>query len=476
MNKLKIILFIIITYFLYLNNITSAAINFTVSPPLYEIDAFTWTTVSRTALLRNNSAIPVNIKTWKSDFQSNWTTWVPQFVRYSELVHPDQQLSTWISLDTANFTINPNEEKTVNFTLTVPSDASPGWHYWAVCFKNDKSEVSNWNSININVDYCILMLVNVDWEVITNATIKNTVINLWAWWWKGNWKNDLVKDDCPIIDLTASNFDWKCIDSFFKNDNLKEDINKLNLNENSNVTKDDFDISFNTPITNEWNTHLSPKWSVTLVDQNWNTIKWIWKESIKSEEWAKIWDKIVDYLPINDDWWNILPWQTRDFVAEWKWFPYESYNEMWKKIIKYWTPEEYYTKKNMSEWWYIFPWQRINERINIEKVRANINLSYKNKDWENVEFNSADEFNVKYKEKYVWTNPYAVICFIIFILVIYILWLIFRKKKIKCISCKKKIEKDMVLCPYCGVKQDDKRYVKNKKKSKKDSDKKTDEA
>ena len=220
MNKLKIILFIFITYFLYLNNMAHAAINFTVSPIKYEIDAFTGTTIWRTAILTNNSNAPVNIVTWKSDFQSNWSTWLPQFVRYSELVHQDQQLSTRINIDTAGFTINPNEEKTINFTLTIPNDATPGWHYWAICFKNKKSEVSTGGNIWINVDYCVIMLVNVDWEVITKAEVKDTVISVswWAGWassnWKNNWNNNavnnIIKDKCPIIDLTASEFDWKC--------------------------------------------------------------------------------------------------------------------------------------------------------------------------------------------------------------------------------------------------------------------------
>ncbi|MDP3381291.1 MAG: hypothetical protein Q8S84_07495 [bacterium] len=63
MNKLKIILFLIISYFLYLGNTSNAAINFTVSPPIYEIDAFTGTIITKSAQLRNNSDIPVVIKT-----------------------------------------------------------------------------------------------------------------------------------------------------------------------------------------------------------------------------------------------------------------------------------------------------------------------------------------------------------------------------------------------------------------------------
>ncbi|MDD2871250.1 MAG: hypothetical protein PHS49_04630 [Candidatus Gracilibacteria bacterium] len=465
MNKLKIILFLFISIILYINNSVNAAINFTVSPIRYEIDAFTGTTVGRTALLRNNSDIPVNIITGKTDFESNGATGVPKFVRYSELVHPDQQLSTWINVDTAGFTINPNEEKTVNFTIDVPNDATPGGHYGAVCFKNQKSENSTGGNIGINVDYCILLLVNVDGEIVTDAEVKDTVITVGGQNAGGGSSNGngLVKDDCPFIDLTASNYDGKCIDNFFSDENLDQDINNLNQNEESDLTPDDFIIDFETLFINEGNTHLNPTGNIVLVDDNGNQIKGIGKESIKNEEGAKIGEKVVDYLPINDEGGNVLPGQGREFNVEWKGFPYEAYDENGKIVIKYWTPEEYYTMKNTQNFGYIMPWQRINERINEENIKANINVSYVNKDGENVEFNSAKDFTIYYKDKYIGTNPYAVLCTFIFFLVVWILWLIFRKKKIKCINCKKKLEEDMIICPYCGVKQDDKRYIKNKK-------------
>lgn len=465
MNKLKILILSIVSFFLF-TSIWNAAINFTVSPIKYEIDAFTWTTISKTALLRNNSNQAVTILTTASDFQSNWATWKPQFVRYSELVHPDQQLSKWINIDTNSFVINPNENKTINFSINVPGDTTPGWHYWAVCFKNDKSEnPSNNGTININVDYCILLLVNVDWEIISKANVKDTVISLW-WWGSSKSLSKMKKDDC-LIDLTSSPYDQKCIDNFFgKDDDFKNSIDKLNLDENSSLTPDDFVIDFSTVIKNDWNSHINPTWKIVLVDVNQKELKWIWKETIKNEDWAIIWEKIVDYLPFNDEWWNVLPSQDREYIAEWKWFPYEWYDENWKKVIKYWTPEEYYTMKNKSEIWYIMPWQRENLRINQEKIKANINISYINADWENVEFNSAKEFDIYYKEKYIWNNPYVFICFGLFIFVIYILWLIFRKKKYKCVNCKKKLEEDMIVCPYCWIRQDDKRYRKNRKKKK----------
>lgn len=473
MNKLKYILLAFI--FLYIWN-TYAAITFSVTPIKYNIDTSTWSIIYKTASLRNNSDAPVDITTTSTDFQAYWVTWVPQFVRKkSELVYPEQELASWITIETDGFTINPWENIDVNFAIQVPDDATPGWHYWAVCFKNNNSETtSGWN-IGINIDYCTIILLNVDWELITEADVQPTEINntWWTWWWAGY--SNLQIDEC-LIDLTPSKYDWKCIKNYFKKDDLQSDINNLNLDENSEITANDFIINFETLFTNKWNTHLLPEWQITLLDNEWNQIRWIGKETIKNEEWAKIWEKVVDYLPINDEWWNVLPNQKRNYQVEWKWFPYEWYDENWKKVIKYWSPEEYYTRQNINERW-LFPWERINEKINNKKIKANIDISYINKDWETVEYSSAKEFLVNYKEKYIWINPYAIIYSLFGLIFILLLWIIFKKKKIICINkdCKRKLNKDMKICPYCETIQDikhskeiiEKVISKNTKKHKK---------
>lgn len=86
---------------------------------------------------------------------------MPAFVRKSELVFEDQQLSTWISLSEPSITLAPGEEKSINFTIQVPEDATPGGHYAAVFFKNPGSETSAGGNIGINVDYGILILLKV---------------------------------------------------------------------------------------------------------------------------------------------------------------------------------------------------------------------------------------------------------------------------------------------------------------------------
>ena len=447
MTLIKYISIFIITFFSLLN-ITNADINFTVSPIKYEINTKTWASITKTATLYNNSTSTYHITTWVSDFEASWNTGNPKFIRKSELVYPEQELASWITINTWSFDIVWWEKKDINFTINVPDNATPGWHYWAVFFKRSTS--ASWAEVWINVDYWVLLLINVDWTIIEKGDVKNIVISNNSWW---GWWVYLKKDDCPLWDLTSSYYDWKCIDDLWIYWLIDKNTDKIDDLKSSDLDETAFNVNFDTLFINEWNTHLKPTWKIKLVDENWKEIKWVWKELVKNENWWIIWQKIVDYLPINDNDWNVLPYSKRKFQVEWKWFPYEAYDENWKKIIKYWTPEEYYTRQNIDKRDFLMPWERVNERINNKKIKAIIELWYTNREWENIEFNSAKEFKVNYKEKYIWLNPYFFIIVWIILLIIFLLWLLFRKKKKKCEKCGKKINKDMKICPYCWTKQ-----------------------
>lgn len=462
-------LFLIFIIFTSVNTIKTLAadVDLIVSPIKYEIELNPWWSITKTAKLINKSNNPMIIYTWVSDFMSNDTSWNPVFVRKSELVNPNQELASWITINTNTINLNALEEKDVEFTINVPLDATPWWHYWAVFFKNYwENSINSWWQVKINVDYGVLLLINVDWEIIDNWKPWEPNINPWTssgWWniWYTLWW--LKIDDCTLWDLTKSNIDWKCIDDFWLW-NIIDDIiwswstdNNDNLKWNNDwnwIIDLDFNIWFEIPFSNEWNTHIKPTWKITLVDENWNNIKWVGKEIIKNDMWTIMWEKIVDYIPVNDNWWNVLPETTRIFKSEWRWFPYEDYDENGKKIIKYWTPSEYYTNKNIESKTFLFPWERINEKLENKKVTAIIELAYKNHEWENIEFNSAKDFYVDYKTEYIWYNPYF---FIWLILTLWILWFILfilkRKRKKKCENCWKYIKKDMKICPYCWEKQ-----------------------
>ena len=244
-----------------------------ISPLKYHIEASTWSIVKRTATLYNRTNQTLTIYTWKANFESKDSTWKPYFSTNNELTW--YELSDRINIDSKNFEISPNSEKKIEFSIIIPDDATPGWHYWAVFFKHRNSNIPNKSDISMNVDYWILLLVNIEWEVIKSALVWDLIIQ--------NFSKLIVKikDKC-FLDLSWNDYDDKCID--FSIDNLKANIFEINVDKNfddENIIDQDknFKVTFDIQIDNIWNTHIKPKWKIILLDEDWNQIKWIWKEN-----------------------------------------------------------------------------------------------------------------------------------------------------------------------------------------------------
>ena len=498
---MKLLIKLLLLFGIFGINISFAAINLTVSPIKYEIDANTWSIITKTATLHNRWNTDITIITWKSDFVAWWTDWSPTFLRYSELVHPDQQLSSWINLSSTWFIIPSNSKKEITFTINVPSNATPGWHYWAVFFKNNNSEnsSSNWNTVWINVDYGIIILLKVEWEIVTevvvnnnNIVIENNSSNKWGYSnisdndynLSNNWINNIAlkKDNC-LLDFTDNRYDWKCFDNpkdIVKIIKWDEDIvNEKFEEENKDKDENDFNISFKIPVDNKWNTHIKTTWEIKLFDEEWNQIKQIWKKIKVNDKWAIIWEEIVDYIPVNDNKGNVLPWTKRIFNPEWLGFPFKKYDqEQGKEIISYKNPWDYYSDKELNKEFRLFPWERICYDKQTKKITAKFNISYLNEEWKEVSFPSAQEFDVSYTRKYIWYNYYLIFSVLILLIFLFILfWIIWLLRKKKCINkdCKKRIKRKLKICPYCDTLQEKKKVIKKIKKSdsKKDLEKKS---
>lgn len=468
-----------------------ANINLTVSPIKYEIASDPGDTIQRTAKLINLSNTSYNITTGTADFVSKGNTWAPTFIR--KQIGTLWEMSTWITIDTDNFTIGPKETKDINFTIQIPENATPGGHYGAVFFKNTALGNSQ-GQIGVSVDYGVLILVTVSGEIIIQPEITDPIIsnNSGGGWGGGNSSskqenstNDsstqekLLKltDKC-YLDLTASRYDKKCIDLWSTSipdseilDNIwvntPDTPSNQALSEIDSIFENDFNVVFTLPFENQGNTHLKPTWKITLVDEDGKIIKNVWKEVIQNNFGLVIWEKIVNYLPINDVKGNVLPDTKRDFISYWKGFPYEAYDIEGKKIIKYWSPQEYYSANNISSNQVLMPWERVAERISTKTVQAQFDLTYGEDLWEPREFSSAKEFEILYKEKYIGLNPYVFIGIGACIFFIFFFWFIAAMRKKRCVNkkCRKKLKKDMNICPYCWIDQKKKKKkIKSKNK------------
>jgi hypothetical protein len=507
---------------LYWVHTTFAAINFTVTPIKYELELQPGESITLPASIRNNGPETVTLPTTASDFQSRGTDGTPSFVRKSELVFPDQQLSTWISIEKPSVTLAPGEEKTTNFTIHVPTNATPGGHYWAVLFKNDNSEKSTSGDIWINVDYGIIILVTVAGEIYVDITPGETSI---AWggrapqydickdgdhsgsifdgecegdfdlvqvknqygelvtlpsnkqvplWYEGTDEQGTpvysFPDECPWGDFTPSRYDSLCLQIPFIKNTENTLPNKLATNAQIDNS---FEVDFQFPFENAGNVHIIPEGKIILRDEDGNTIKAIGKTAITNEDGAVIGEQIVDYIPINDEGGSILPGSKRIFESSWNGFPYKEYDDEGNQVINYWSPSEYYTQKNKDQAGFLMFWERVSEVRTHKNITAEISMTYYDEEWNPIEFNSAQEFPVQYIEQRITPNPLIILALLLFFTAFLMLWGAYRWwilvwKRKRCWNCKEKIKAHWETCPHCQAIQNKKRDKRFKEALKED--------
>jgi hypothetical protein len=139
-----------------------------------------------------------------------------------------------------------------------------------------------------------------------------------------------------------------------------------------------FSLKLKVPVRNDGNTHIKPRGKIFLYDTDGIQLARIGKESIQDENGVYLGEKIVDYLPINDEGGNVLPDTERIFDISWLGFAYEGNDSNGKKVIKFETPSDYYSNLTASESQYIYPWERMAIR-NIEKtISGKVEIAYKN--------------------------------------------------------------------------------------------------
>lgn len=342
---------IILSFFIH----HSAFAALSISPLKFEFEIEKSTTKKEKIKVTNNSDTAITLYTSKEDFISGDDNGTPKFVKAEDQTNPEFSLSNWVEIEDKNVTLAPKETKEVAISVSVPQTAEPGWHYAAVFFSPGSPSGAQ---VAVVQRLWVLLLVNVPGEVKIEWNLKN-----------------------------------------FKIGNLNE---KKELTENENFTK--LPITFQTIFENLGNVHIKPSWKITLIDEKGEVLKNIGKETLSSPAGAYLWEKMVDYLPINDTLWNVLPKSERKFQTTWEWFGYNVLNEDGTKAVKFKNLTDYYADKTSEEAKYLMFWETVKSKEVTKKITAKFELSYEGKDLVKKDFLENKDFYVTYEEKYVWIN------------------------------------------------------------------------
>lgn len=256
------------------------------------------------------------------------------------------------------FTVPARSEKVVTYTVTVPPNATPGGHYGAIFF-NNPGQGSNGNAVNMVRRIGMLYLIKVPGDIVVKTDLGDILI------------------DIPEFN-SAPNI-WDRLKRNFKDMNAWTDVvRELNPHwERPTLSKTNFQVTLNIPVQNDGNIHIKPTGKIYIYDQE-VMLKNIGKESIVDENGVFKGERIVDYLPINDEGGNVLPDSERVFKIDWLGFATKDVDDSGNAIIAFESPSDYFARQSGGDIQVLYPWEKLSVRNTTRNLTAKVEFSYNN--------------------------------------------------------------------------------------------------
>ena len=391
----------------------SDKIELAITPIRSDIKVSTGESTSASVTLYNNSNEGHSFYMTAENCTTNSNNGTPNCKPYKGNGINPSSLASWITFDNpGNFTIPARWKKTISYTINTPANAVPGWHYGAIFF-NTINPTGNAN-ISMNRRIGSLILITVPWEIVVSPIFGDIIIVWWGWYAP-------IDNILDLFSPTESGSIWektKKLLMTFSDPAIQQDlINFINpFWSTPAINKDEtFNVDISLPVENEWTIHVNPEWNITLHEKDWTQLLNIGKELIINENWAIIGEKIVDYITINEEWWNVLPNTNRIFTMNWNWFAHEYITSSGNIWINYESPGVYYSRLSKENEWYVYPWQKLALVHSSKTLTAKVNLSYINPITnERVFKNSEVPIEIQYNEvKKTWNTWLLCILFTI---------------------------------------------------------------
>lgn len=133
----------------------------TVIPPKFELFGNPGDIISEKLRVRNDGDTSIVYQIQVEDFQAAGEQGGVNLIDDPNAPTTAFSLKSWISVEPTRFTLNPGEERVLNYTIRIPKDGEPGGHYASILVKlGGQEQVTGGASVESNVGSLILMRVS----------------------------------------------------------------------------------------------------------------------------------------------------------------------------------------------------------------------------------------------------------------------------------------------------------------------------
>ena len=130
-----------------------------IAPPILTLNADPGQTITAKIQLRDITASPLVVTNQINDFVANGEDGTPKILTGQDANNPFS-LQNWIA-PLAAFTLQPRQIETLNVTINVPANASPGGHYGVIRFTGTPPELNGTGvSLSASLGALVLLTVN----------------------------------------------------------------------------------------------------------------------------------------------------------------------------------------------------------------------------------------------------------------------------------------------------------------------------
>ena len=179
-----------------------AAQALTVSPPKIELTADPGKTISGSFLVSNEQQSKKTFYTTFENFEAQGETGVPKFVAATE------GLGAWIT-GVSQVTLDPGQEKKIDFQIHVPRNAEPGGHFAGIFLGTSPPEMQGGGQVSVGAKIGVLVFLRVSGNIpegghllgfgTSQKVFAHLPVNFWYRFQNGG--ADRVKPD-GIISIT----------------------------------------------------------------------------------------------------------------------------------------------------------------------------------------------------------------------------------------------------------------------------------